>query len=340
MPELLQDPAFHVITGETTRELLDRDLASAISTVAKCYLDHEAGRTTNPDSCFLRFPDDQSQRIIALPAAIHGQDGVCGIKWISSFPANVASGMQRASAVLILNDANTGYPIALLEGARISAVRTAASAVLGAHWLNGCRKTALRLAVIGGGFIARNIIDMFAADGWRFGEAQTHDLDLYSATRLASHIQDRLKCPAGPATLTEALDADLILFATSAGTPYVALPHRFRADQIVLHISLRDLAPELILECQNVFDDVSHCLKANTSPHLAEHLSGGRDFVTGTIGSVMRGETVVKRDTAVIYSPFGMGILDIALGRAVLNRAIAEGSAIRVPRFFGDVARW
>lgn len=340
MLESLYDPAFHVVAGETIRELLDRDLVTAIAIVAECYLNHEAGKTTNPDSHFLRFPHDQNNRIIALPAAIHGQDGLCGIKWISSFPANVASGMQRASAVLILNDAKTGYPIALLEGARISAVRTAASAVLGAHWLNGSRKAAPRLGVIGSGFIARNIINMFAADGWEFGEVQTYDLDLYSATQLAGHVQDRLKSPAGPASLAEALEAELILFATSAGTPYVAPPHRFRADQIVLHISLRDLAPELILECQNIFDDVSHCLKADTSPHLAEKLSGGRDFVTGTIGSVMRGETVIRPDKAVIYSPFGMGILDIALGRAVLNRSVSEGSAIRVPGFFGDMARW
>lgn len=340
MPGRAHQPDFHVIGGATIGEILARDLASAIATVADCYIDHEAGRTTNPDSYFLRFPDDQRKRIIALPAALHREGGLCGIKWISSFPANIAAGTQRASAVLILNDPKTGYPIAALEGARISAVRTAASAVLGARWLTGGGKRAARLAVIGAGFIARNIIDMFAADGWHFDTAQTHDLDADSAERLAVHIAHRLRCPAVPVSLSEALDAELILFATNAGTPYVMPPCRFRSDQVVLNISLRDLAPELVLQCQNIFDDVSHCLKANTSPHLAEQLSGGRSFVTGTIASVIRGETVLAGDKAVIYSPFGMGILDIALGQAVLELAIAEGSAMRVPDFFGDIARW
>ena len=45
-------------------------------------------------------------------------------------------------------------------------------------------------------------------------------------------------------------------------------PNTFKAGQVVLNISLRDIAPEIILNACNVFDDVEHCMKANTSPHL------------------------------------------------------------------------
>jgi ornithine cyclodeaminase len=47
---------------------------------------------------------------------------------------------------------------------------------------------------------------------------------------------------------------------------------------VVLHISLRDLAPEILLASANIVDDIEHCLKANTSPHLTEQLIGNRDF--------------------------------------------------------------
>ena len=104
--------------------------------VEATYRLHGTGDSVNPPSYFLRFPDRPSSRIIALPASIGGELRVDGLKWISSFPENVAAGVPRASAVLILNDHDTGYPFACLESSIISATRTAASAALAADWLS------------------------------------------------------------------------------------------------------------------------------------------------------------------------------------------------------------
>ncbi len=137
-----------------------------------------------------------------------------------------------------------------------------------------------------------------------------------------------------------ALEADIVVFATNAGTPYVHAPKRFAPGQIVLNISLRDIGPELILDAQNFFDDVDHCMKANTSPHLAEQRCGNRDFATGTLAQVMRGEVSVDRSRPLIFSPFGMGILDLALGKQVHDEALAAGLTVAVPNFFGETSRW
>jgi len=69
---------------------------------------------------------------------------VDGIKWISSFPDNVAAGIPRASAVLILNDHDTGYPFACIEASIISATRTAAMAAMAADWFSRGRNAETR----------------------------------------------------------------------------------------------------------------------------------------------------------------------------------------------------
>jgi ornithine cyclodeaminase/alanine dehydrogenase-like protein (mu-crystallin family) len=235
----------------------------------------------------------------------------------------------------------TGYPFALLEGAQISAVRTAASAVVGAWWLNERRRDAGSISFIGAGVIARTIFDMFISDGWNIGQVSIHDLDDASGAALVAHVGVSSECAARTEPmLAQALAADIVVFATNAGAPYVMPPSKFRAGQIVLNISLRDIAPELILGAENLFDDVDHCMKANTSPHLAEQLCGNRNFVTGTLAQLMRGEVELDRFKPLIFSPFGLGILDLALGKLLFDEALAKGMTVAVPDFFGDLQRW
>src|SRR5260370_19032197 len=102
----------------------------------------------------------------------------------------------------------------------------------------------------------------------------------------------------------------------------------FGHNPLALHISLRDLTPEILLRSQNVVDDVEHVMKANTSPHLAEQQTGNRSFVTGTLADVMAGRRSVDRRRPIIFSPFGMGILDVAFGKGVYDPRGAARPAI------------
>ncbi|HJY46117.1 MAG TPA: 2,3-diaminopropionate biosynthesis protein SbnB, partial [Propionibacteriaceae bacterium] len=121
-------PPFAVVSGAQVQGALQGREQQIVELVEATYRLHGAGDSVNPPSYFLRFPDRLSSRIIALPASIGGEVRVDGLKWISSFPDNVAAGIPRASAVLILNDHDTGYPFGCLEASIISATRTAASA--------------------------------------------------------------------------------------------------------------------------------------------------------------------------------------------------------------------
>ncbi|MFE9555121.1 2,3-diaminopropionate biosynthesis protein SbnB [Streptomyces sp. NPDC006692] len=329
---------FSVLSGNDVQALLDGSEKDVIEQVRAAYLTHHSGDTVNPDSYFLRFPEKPDARIIALPAYLGGEAGVAGIKWISSFPANVAKGEPRASAVLVLNDYDTGRPLALMEAAGISAARTAASAALAATALSAAAPATV--GVVGGGVIARTLCQYLHAAAVPLDRVHCHDLDPASAKALTDHLRDRYDADARASTLEAALDCDLVLFATTAPTPYVPAEHRFRPGQLVLNISLRDLAPETLLPADNVFDDVEHCMKANTSPHLAEQLTGGRDFVTGTLAGVLLGEVTRHPDRPTVFSPFGLGVLDLAVGHWLYRRALEEGRLTELPGFFGETRRW
>ncbi|MFH8972858.1 2,3-diaminopropionate biosynthesis protein SbnB [Streptomyces sp. NPDC017890] len=332
---------FSVIGGKTAREIIGRSRPDVVDVVRDTYLAHHDGDSVNPDSYFLRFPEKPDARIIALPAHLGGSADVAGIKWISSFPANIERGIPRASAALLLNDYETGYPFACLEASQISAARTAASAVLAAEQLTGGRGAG-RLTVVGAGIIARNILEFFKARDWEIGSVTVHDRSEEYAGALAAHVTGTLDYPADcESDLATALTgADVVVLATTAGVPYIVDPRAFAPGQVILNISLRDIGPELIEGAYNIVDDVDHCLKADTSPHLAEQKYGDRHFITGTLAQVIRGEVATGTDKPVIFSPFGLGVLDLAVGLYVFRRAQEAGEDVRVEDFFGETTRW
>ncbi|MGW5213538.1 2,3-diaminopropionate biosynthesis protein SbnB [Streptomyces sp. NPDC004051] len=334
---------FSVISGAQVQQVLEGREKQLVELAEVTYRLHGAGDSVNPPSYFLRFPDRPASRIIALPASIGGHVRVDGVKWISSFPENVQAGIPRASAVLILNDQQTGYPFACLESSIISATRTAASAALAADRLSRDRSRPTRVGFFGTGLIARYIHTFLVGNGWSFEETGLHDLSPESAAGFRRYLEQS----GAPGRITVHHSAeelirgsDLVVFATVAGEPHVSDPTWFSHNPVVLHVSLRDLAPEIVLASTNVVDDVEHCLKAGTSPHLAEQLTGNRDFLQGTLDDVMAGRVTVPTDRPVVFSPFGLGVLDLAVGKYVYDELVRSKELHVIDDFFHELRRY
>jgi N-[(2S)-2-amino-2-carboxyethyl]-L-glutamate dehydrogenase len=331
-----------IINGKTVFDIVHAHRSECIRIVREAYLAHADGESVNPDSYFLRFPDKPDCRIIALPAYLGKDFDVAGIKWIASYPANIQRGFPRASAVLVLNNSETGYPFAVLESSIISATRTAASAALAAHWLGGESHRAHSLGIVGTGFIARYIYEFLVGTGWTIDEVRLHDLSPVESEKFRStacRLEQHRTVTVVPDVAELVRACDLIVFTTVASTPHIADAALFEHNPLVLHISLRDLAPEILMRSQNVVDDVEHVMKANTSPHLTEQKTGNRKFVTGTLADIMLGRRSVNRSRPIIFSPFGMGILDLAVGKWVYDHAVAAGQDLRLSDFFYETVR-
>ena len=163
-------------------------------------------------------------------------------------------------------------------------------------------------------------------------EAEHFSKWLRDQHNLEAYIQDRLEDTVS--------DASLILFTTTTLDPYLADEKLLEHSPTVLHLSLRDICVNVIFASQNIVDDVEHCLKARTSLHLAEIATGNRDFVSGTLVDVLEKKFKLDQDRPRIFSPFGLGVLDLAVGNFVLEAAKSSNAAIGLSDFFSNSARW
>src|SRR3954462_7053620 len=188
-------PEFAVISGGQVHDALQGRERELVELTESTYRLHSRGNSVNPPSYFLQFPDRPSARIIALPASIGGDVRVDGLKWISSFPQNVSAGLPRASAVLILNDHDTGYPFACLESSIISATRTAVLAAAAADRLSRGRRRPTRVGFVGVGLIARYIHTFLVSTGWSFEQTGIFDLSPDSVAGFRDYLErDGARC--------------------------------------------------------------------------------------------------------------------------------------------------
>ena len=333
----MRDGDILIVKGSEVASLLTGRERVLIEQAQSVYVAHAVGESSLPHSTFLRFPDNSLNRIIALPAYLGGDSQVAGVKWVSSFPGNLAMGLDRASAILVLNSVQTGRPRVFLEGAVISAKRTAASAALAAQCLLPEGGTP-RLGMIGCGPINFEILRFLAALWPAIKGVAAYDLDPTQARQFKQECQTMLNgIEIEISSDVEAVfrTASLVSFATTALQPYIFDLPKSAPGIVILHISLRDLAPQVLLTCDNVVDDADHLCRAQTSAHLAEQQVGHRDFIRCALADIILGKVPARKDaeSPIVFSPFGLGILDVAVGQLVYQLAIEEGMGTVIESF-------
>jgi len=307
-----------------------------LDAVQKAYETHARGASSLPHSSFLRFPDSDKDRIICLPAYLGDEYQLAGVKWIASMPDNVASGMERASAVIILNDRVTGRPKAVMEGSIISKQRTAASAALASKVLAPGEPDAI--GFVGCGPINTTVAQFLTTTWPNVRRFMAFDLDparseVFGETLLREKHGAEFTVTAN---LEELLShCPMVAFGTTAIKPHLDDLDACPAGATILHVSLRDLSADAILSNHNIVDDLDHVNRADTSIHLASEQTGNTDFVHSSLGDLLLGNVdLPERDERKnIFSPFGLGVLDLAVADLVQNKIAKDGGGMLVESF-------
>jgi ornithine cyclodeaminase len=310
---------------------------------------HAEGRTTLPDEAYLRWSasDGSFARSLTLPGALWGERPAIGVKMINSSLGNPGRRLPRAQGLTALFDLDTAYPVALLEGAYLSALRTSGYTALSVLLLG--RGHLGKIAVIGCGALADAHVRLLASrfpDVWfsLYDEIpQRHD-DLVAA--LAA---DGFDCRPVASAEDAVREAAVVITTTTTTVGY--LPFRWLAPgALVAHVSLDDVLPDVVAQCALLIVDDWRLVSADDRRLLGRmfrsgDLLGPKGEPYARIGSAARkvdaelADVVTGRhpgrasaDQIILSNPFGMGILDVALAAEVLRAAERDGIGTMLSR--------
>lgn len=299
---------------------------------------HAAKDIRQPLKPYLRVDEQNghiADRIIAMPAYIGGEQPVSGLKWIGSKHDNPAKrGMERASALITLNDPETNYPIAVMEGSLISGMRTAAVTVIAARHL--ARQGFTTVAVMGAGIIARMQIQSLLEQFPAIEHLYLFDLSRAAAERLQTELQD--KYPSLQVTVTDDAESavrqgEVVVTATVADKPYIPFDW-LRKGAFVSNISIMDVEKEVFLKADKVVvDDWDQCNREKkVINQLVLEGTFSREQLHAELGELLTGQVPGREndDEIILLNPMGLAIEDVASAQEVYLRAVEQNVGTRL----------
>ena len=309
-----------------------------------------AGRTVLPMEYGLRWttPSGARARSLGLPALLDGAEPTAGVKIINAGYANVASGLPRASGLVLLFDPETARVRCLMDAARISAVRTAAVSGLAEELLRGSRPAG-RLTVVGAGPLAAAHLSVLLPRLPGLRRVDVLDLDPARARALAGRfaadpVTAGNTIEGGPVSMDAGAAGDIVVTVTTTETPYLERDD-VRPGALVVNVSLDDVghslmlgADVLVVDDWGLVADDQHRLLGRlhreglvTGPH--DPPVDGARRVDAELADLVAGTAPGRRHDGeiVVVNPFGMAIGDLALAAAVEHRAAELGLGVALP---------
>jgi len=251
----------------------------------------------------------------AMPAYVHALKAA-GIKWVGGFPNNPRKNLGYLMATIILQDPETGIPLAVMDGVHITNLRTGAVAGVCAKYL--ANPSSDVMAIIGAGQQGRtSLIAMSRL--FRLREARAYDLRPEVSEGYAQEMEASTGVKVLPVTHPRDAveDADIVVTATHGDEPIV------RNEWLkpgVLSISLgtyQEFDEESVLQADKVLvDNWEQCSHRGELKKLVARGRFKQEMVYAEIGEVAAGLKPGRNSPTekIMAIPIGLGTHDIAVG--------------------------
>lgn len=310
-----------------------------LEVVEQTFALHEQGQINMPHKTVLDLGERERGRVNAMPAYVGGDFDVCGIKWISGFPQNPRKhNLPRGLGLLVINDAWTGVPLAIMDATLISAMRTGAVTGVGAKYL--ARPDSEVVALIGAGVQARTQLEALKAVLPGLRQARAYDLWPEASRAFAAEMGPQLgmEVTAVDSARAAVEGADVVVTVTVADEPIVK-DAWMKAGSLFVHVGSYQEEEEAVVAHSDmvVVDDWEAVLHRET-PILARMFQAGRLTRAGihaNLGEIVLGQKPGRRSPQerIFFAPIGMGSEDVAVGSVIHRQARARGLGRCLPLF-------
>jgi alanine dehydrogenase len=310
-----------VLGGKDLEKILSMELA--IPAVERAFAAHGRGEAIMPPKLYLPL-EKYSGDFRAMPSCL---GDAAGVKWVNMHPENPKRfNLPAVMGVFILSDPETAFPLAVMDGTRLTAYRTGAAAAVASKHLAVSNPTTI--GFIGCGTQARAILKAHRAiyGGLR---AVMADVDPAAAERFAKEVGGF------SASMDQAGSCDIICTTTPSRAPVL-----FRSYVgISTHINAmgadapgkQELDPRLLQEATVVLDDMA---QATESGEVNVPLHAGtykREQIYGTLGEIVAGKKAGRIGTEItVFDSTGLAIQDLALARVLFDEARHKGLGTEV----------
>lgn len=288
-----------------------------------------AGLAETPPKFGVHPPE--GRHVHAMPSLLPDGRGL-GIKWLAYYPNNKLAGLPPIFALIVLNDPRTGVPLAVMDGAVITAARTAATTAVS---LEVCaRRGAEVAAVVGPGTEARAHLQVLPHVLPHLARIWVVGREASQAERFCAEMAPKTApLPLVPTGNREEAvrDADVVVTVTTA-----------RTERLLEFEWLKRGVTAVVLDNggkeTGILSKVDRVLVDDRKPFReAEILSrfpAGVPPIDAEIGEVLLGRAPgrVSDGERVLVLNSGIAACDVALAGPVYERALALGRGIRLPR--------
>lgn len=302
------------------------------------------------ESKFPNMPLDEGddRRFMAMPAYIGGSIDLMGMKWYGSNSNNRKIGLPRSILTVMLNDKDTGAPLALMSANLLSAYRTGAIPGVGAKYM--ARKDTKVCGICGPGVMGKTSLAAILATCPEIEEIKVKGRGQKSLNSFIAYVRQQypqIKKVHAVETVEELIrDTDIVSFANSGNTDPATYPwvkkEWIKPGALLIGLSCFDMDAKEMAECTLVVDNwklyeawaeefpypsfgINNIIGSKFTDMAHDGIIKEEDIID--LGDIIFGKKPgrVSEDQIFIYSVGGMPVEDVAWGKKCYEKALELG---------------